>query len=318
MKNIVTGKYSPEQVMMTLSAIAYSSFDSVAALQFNLDEAQALEKKYKAIWWIRYETSLAYVVRNMDAKDEYALVIRGPLFQFGVAFLFHLYEGLDMASQIALPYSDNGEARIAAGIQDYIDGIDRMSCNGATLRHLVNTFPGGSKVYITGHSLGGTLASAYAVKLAYTNLVNLDIIPYTFAAPAAGNLEFADMFDLHSNDYLFSHSSRCVNDLDIIPYACHDLRGMATINYGGLKCPVDFSLCVDCLTRLLILSRAVYAQPALKLRLLGKFEPIVSFFGEAMYQHQHNTYLGLLGLNPINSAGYYYKSSKQEVFSNPL
>ena len=40
MKQFASEMYSEDQVMMTLSAVAYTSFDSIATLQDNLNEAE--------------------------------------------------------------------------------------------------------------------------------------------------------------------------------------------------------------------------------------------------------------------------------------
>jgi hypothetical protein len=70
---------------------------------------------------------------------------------------------------------------------------------------------------------------------------------------------------------------------------------------------------MDCITRLLILARAFYAQPPLKLQLAGQIEQNHSFFRAAMHQHQYNTYLALLDLHPINGAGHSYKQQQEKA-----
>jgi len=319
MRQPITDKYSSDQVMMTLSAIAYTSFDSIAVLQKNLDEAEALRGAYEAIWWARDNVNSLYIVKDR-LNEDYAIAIRGPLFRFGLSFLLDLYETLDIDQQAYLPYSQlqPGNAKIAAGLLEAIQSISDFSYNGRNITQIVNNIPKGSKVYITGHSLGGMLATAFAVKMACSNPKELDIIPYTFGTPAAGNKSFGDLFNRHSSQCLFSHSSRCVNSRDIIPYAWHDLQGIPAIDYGNIKFPIDFTLCLDCIARLLILSRVAYVQPSLKLQLPGKIEPGAGFFQEAMLQHHHNTYLELLGLNPIRSASYSYKPQKERAFTESL
>lgn len=317
MSQLINDKYSPDQVMMTLSAIAYTSFDSIATLQDKLNAAEALEQAYEAIWWVRDDPNLLYIVKNRLSED-YAIAIRGPVFRLGLSLLFDLYENLDIAHQVSFPYSKLGNAKIAAGILDAIQSINNLTYNGRTLHQVINNFPKGSKVYITGHSLGGALATVYAAKLVCSNLVDLDIIPYTFAAPSAGNKPFADLFNPNSGNCLFSQSSGCVSSLDIIPYAWHDLQGIPAVDYGNIKCPIEFTLCVDCLARLLILARVVYSQPPLKRQLTGQIDPYDSFFEEATHQHQHNTYLSLLHLDPINSAGYSFKQQTEKVLTESL
>ena len=314
MNKIFTGKYSQAQVMMTLSAIAYIPFDSIPSLQDNLNSAEALENKYEVIWCAGDEAGLVYAVRNIVTRD-YTIVIRGAVFQFGLAFLFDWYEDLDMGRLSSLPHSELAVAKVASGILDNVREVNDLTCDGKTLKQLVNNFPTGSKVYITGHSLGGTIASVYAAELACSNIPGLNIIPYIFGAPTAGNPAFAELFQPASNYCLFPESFWYVNSLDTIPYAWHDLQGIPGVDYGKIKCPIDLVLCLDNLTRLLILAGVTYAQPAFVQQLPGQLRQSDNFFGEAMYQHQHNTYLHLMGLNPVLSTAFSYRREQEKAFS---
>ncbi len=310
-------KYSPDQVMMTLAAIAYTSFDSINTLQECLSSAEALEQEQQAIWWAKNESQVVYVAKNV-VTEEYAVAIRDRVFHFDFSLLFGLYEYLDVTQQVLLPYSQLGQARIAAGLSDTIFLFSNLLYNGRTLHQVLNDLPPRTKVYITGHSLGGTLASVYAAKLACSNFPDLDIIPYTFGAPAAGNKSFADLFNPGSSQCLFPQASRCVNHLDTIPLVWQGLQDIPAMDYGPIKCPIDFTLGLDCLARLLILARVHYAQGPAQLQLTGRVEPNTSFFGEAMYQHQHNTYMNLLHLKPIRSNSYTYKQEKQGALTESL
>jgi hypothetical protein len=308
---------STDKVLMTLSAISYLPFHSTSGLQENLDEAEVLDQAYDAIWSARDNTNSVYVTRN-KVNGEYVLVIKGPVFQFGLSFMFELYDNLEIAQQVHFPYSQLKDVRIAAGVLAAIQRINSLCCDGRTLEQIVNNFAKGSKVYLTGHSLGGTIAAAYAARLAHNNRKELEIIPYTFGAPVAGNGQFADLFNPNSNQCVFPRSSRRVNSRDIIPFAWHDLQSMPAVDYGKIKCPIDFTLCLDCLARMLIINRAVYAAPTLKLQLQGRLVPDMSFFQEAALQHQPNTYLALLGLNPVGADVYSYKEKREELLSVSL
>jgi hypothetical protein len=90
MKHLDMGKFSRDQVMMTLSAIAYSPFHSIVALQDNLNSAEALEQAYSAIWWGKDGSIVVYAVKNKLTED-YVVIISGPVFKPGLPFLFSLY-----------------------------------------------------------------------------------------------------------------------------------------------------------------------------------------------------------------------------------
>ena len=302
---------------MTLSAVAYSSFDSIVDLQDNLNSVEALEQEYDALWLFKDVSNLMFVVKN-KMTDDYAIAIRGPVFRFDLPLFFNIYETLGITSQVPLPHGKLGNARIAGGILDTLTDMNNASYKGRSLNKLAKSLPAHAKVYITGHSLGGSFANALAANLAGDNSLQLDIIPYTFGAPTTGNKSFAELFNPDSGTYLFSQSSRCINFWDIMPYAWQDLQGIPSIDYRNVRCPIDLTMCVDCIARLLILSRVSYAQPPMNLQLQGDIEPNDSFFQEAMFQHQHNTYLSLLGLNPVRSSAYSYKQRKEGVLAESL
>jgi hypothetical protein len=298
MKRFASEMYSEDQVMMTLSAIAYTSFDSIATLQNNLDAAEALEQNYNVLWLARNDTSLVYVVKNW-MKDEYSIAIRGPKLRFDLPLLVELYHDMEIDRQVPLSYNKMGGAKIAAGILDTLQKLNQLTCDGKTLSQLINGFRRGAKIYITGHGLGGTLAAALAVDQMGCNLGCRDIIPYTFAALSAGNHAFADLFNLDSEYCLFSYSSNCASSLDIIPYAWHNVHAIRTVDYEKTRCPPDLGLCIDFISRLLLISRVPYALPVRRLDLRGGVGRKDGFFLEAMYQHQPNKYLALLELEPL-------------------
>lgn len=78
-------------------------------------------------------------------------------------------------------------------------------------------------VYVAGHSKGGALSSALAALLADTRPAwqpfgaEIELIGYSFAAPTAGNKDFAE----HLVETLKGKWHRVVNELDIVPYVWH-------------------------------------------------------------------------------------------------
>ena len=317
MKHLDRERFSRDQVMMTLSAIAYIPFHSIIALQDSLNRAAALEQAYSAIWWGKEGSILVYVVKNKFTED-YAVIIRGTVFSPGLSFLLNLYEDFNVGRQISLPYSRLGSAKVTSGIREAIRDINGLIYSGRTLHQALNNLPFRTKVYVAGHSLGGSLAAAYAAKAACCNSVELDIIPYTFGAPAMGNDAFANLFDPGKPNSLFTRTSRCINVRDIIPFLWDDLQGMMMVDYGNIKCSIDFSLCIECVESLLIVSRVFYVQPPLQVELKGDIGHDDSFFQEALFQHQPNTYLTLLGLDPIDTADFSYNDQKEFMLVDSL
>jgi hypothetical protein len=317
MKRLDRSNFSLNQVMMTLSAVAYMPFHSINMLQDNLNKAEALEQAYTAIWWEKNSAIIVFVVKN-KLTQEYAVVFRGPVFKPGLSSLLNLYEDLVLNRQDSLPYSQAGEAKVAAGILESLQDFSNSTYSGRTLSQVLHNFPRRTKVYVTGHSLGGSLAAVYAAKAACNNSAELDIIPYTFGAPAMGNDSFANLFDTGKANFLFLEASRCVNVRDIMPHLWGDLQHMAMVDFGNVKCSIDFSLCIECMERLLIVSKVFYVQPPLQLELKGDIGHDDNFFQAALFQHQPNTYLLLLGLDPIDNAIFYRNERREYLLADSL
>ena len=311
------GNFSMDQVMMTLSAVAYMPFHSIAMLQDNLNKAEALEQTYTAIWWEKDNTTILYVVKNKTTQ-EYTVVFRGPVFKPALSFLLNLYEDLILNRQESLPYNQTENAKVAAGILESLQNISNSTYSGRTINQVLNNFPMRTKVYVTGHSLGGSLAATYAVRAACSNSNQLDIIPYTFGAPAMGNDSFANLFHPERPNPLFKQATRCANVRDIMPNLWNDLQGITRIDYGSARCSIDFSLCIECMERLLIVARVFYVQPPPQLELKGDIGHSDDFFTEAMHQHQPNTYLTLLGLDPIDNAKFYRNERREFLLADSL
>jgi triacylglycerol lipase len=85
--------------------------------------------------------------------------------------------------------------------------------NGALISHLAELQSQGKKIYITGHSLGGALATitAYYAKTA-TKPVDIAGV-YTFGQPFTGDDDFQNCYD----EKLKGRTFRFVSDKDIIP-----------------------------------------------------------------------------------------------------
>ncbi|KAI3823028.1 hypothetical protein L1987_10631 [Smallanthus sonchifolius] len=70
-------------------------------------------------------------------------------------------------------------------------------------------------VYVTGHSLGGALATLLALELSSSQLAKrgaINVTMYNFGSPRVGNKKFADVYNQRVKD-----SWRVVNHRDIIP-----------------------------------------------------------------------------------------------------
>jgi hypothetical protein len=162
-----------------------------------------------------------------------------------------------------------------------------------------------ANVYVTGHSLGGAMVTTVAPYLAQ-NLPGRVVLPYTFAAPTAGDAAFASTFDQQ-----FASAQCIVNQYDVAPCAW-TAAGLKRLE-GGFFPSADDTVGWG-IWALVKAARAVvgplppYRQPAPQAPVNSKFGvrlfpgPITEFeqwFAEAAFQHHPGTYLTLLGAAPL-------------------
>lgn len=124
---------------------------------------------------------------------------------------------------LPVPLTDCGnenKVRVHKGFQSALDFIDKSTKKRsleAIFSKLDSAEIGDRELYITGHSLGGAIATIFATKLRHNRPAfvekNLKGI-ITFGAPSAGLKSF---FDYYGNLHLIS--LRLVHDADAVPYA---------------------------------------------------------------------------------------------------
>ena len=141
-----------------------------------------------------------------------------------------IWEDLDASDPQPMPWALDDPARIASGTLDGLAIIQGLTANGQTLGQFLTAFfsqPANANVTIlvTGHSLGGCLATIVAtwIRVLLPNFRGA-IQPITFAAPTAGNKEFATYYD-----ELFPAARRFQNSRDVIPLAYYDLGAIDSI-----------------------------------------------------------------------------------------
>ena len=137
--------------------------------------------------------------------------------------LKQIWEDLDVTSQVSIPWEPNNPALIASGTVDGLNDIQSLLSGGVTLleflvRYLSAPANANPVLVVTGHSLGGCLTSVVApwLKSALAGQLSnfIPIVPATFAAPTAGDANFASYFQSS-----FSYALRVANSLDVAPSA---------------------------------------------------------------------------------------------------
>jgi hypothetical protein len=136
-------------------------------------------------------------------------------------FILISFEGTDKSSlknwitdleisKVDYDYPNVPGAKVHSGFYNAFLGIkDQLMDEYSRLVNMYPEYP----VYVTGHSLGASLASLSALYLQETYKPNSLLFLYTFGSPRVGNIEFSEYFY-----ELIPNSFRVVNDRDVIPH----------------------------------------------------------------------------------------------------
>ncbi|HLM66175.1 MAG TPA: lipase family protein [Longimicrobium sp.] len=286
------------QVAMTLAGLCYAPRRRIA--EHLADPALATAGAWRMVWGpVETLANLVYVAYSPDA-NAFAVAIRGTVPTPGPAQLLNIYQDLHVAQAVPWPHPGAPDARIARGTSDGLRALLSRASGGvkldAFLAQATAAAPGAC-VVVTGHSLGGCLASVLAPHLRH-RLPEVTVAPVTFAAPTAGNEAFAAFFDS-----LFPGAPRYYNRLDVVPMAWAGLDAFVSLfPPPGPRCPAAFRETARLVTRWLRRAGVSYAQPGEGIELAGvperlflRMDPVAAFTRELLRQHHPNSYLALLG-----------------------
>ena len=263
---------------------------------------------WKIVWSpVAVGGNYAYVATDGNI---FAIAVRGTLLEFSWdAFQNWFYHDLDITSVEAWGYASNTEkAKIARGSFTGWRNICLLKDikTGKTLKEFLEAETNtNTPILITGHSLGGNLASVYAsyisqeFKNSKKERKNINVI--TFGAPAAGNKAFATDFDAKFPDAL-----RFENNNDPAPkFPCSgeiaEMKNLFSTNPSATDITVGYKEYTVTLDKVFGMLNAVlvlndlkngggYAQPkgkSISIPLSGNNinNTIEDWLNEAAYQH---------------------------------
>ncbi|WP_338872896.1 lipase family protein [Myxococcus stipitatus] len=288
------------QLGITLSAISYlGQFDTNSGRYTLMN--QALASTTTGGWQIAWGPAtqgedLVYVASN--TQGQYAVVVRGTLFDR----IEDLFQDKNITPQEALPFTAPAfpsDAAISKGDVEVWTNVSNMSSSvgpgtGALLPFL-QALPSGTSLLVTGHSLGGQVATVLAAWFQGA-LTNVSVQPITFAAPTAGNPAFATAYDA-----AFPSAERYYNSLDVVPRAWTEegLTSILSLYPGGPQCGPLCKAAVNGALKTLEKNQLTYQQPAVATELTGTLYPekgILAFEDEVNDQHRALYYMYLLGI----------------------
>jgi Lipase (class 3) len=236
------------ELAMTLSTLAYVDENTTATQQQMIREINAgLDETGYGSWQVVWgpalnadRSNLIYAARN-SVTSQFAVSIRGSDFSFWLNWIE------DLAVVTLVPYDEfvstaSNTVQIARGTAIGLRQILRMQDGTESLETFLTGAPEGTPILITGHSLGGCLASALAPCVAEWVGSASSISVYTIAAPSPGNAHFAAYYNT-----LFTDASGCstafrfFNSLDVVPNAWASLNTVGTYYPPLVSCPPDIS-----------------------------------------------------------------------------
>ncbi len=290
------------QIAATLSAIAYltgatqpetSAKMAKALLQKDLPTNQ----EWELVWGpVTYESDLMYVVQGPKIQygRKYAVVIRGTIRK-----LISILQDLEL-DLVDLPW-DAPDApagsKISQGICEAFNRLSEMTqkFSNETLSALEFLKKQGTRneIMVTGHSLGGCLASVVPLWLRTELKANGAIIkPFTFAGQTAGNQAFAKYFQT-----TFKENIRYFNKLDVVPkwWNYETLESIKSLYPSpGPKCDWFWKGIIDLAEKKV---EHNYFQPSNGSELNGKAFGLPEFTKEVEAQHNHIYYMYLVGIH---------------------
>jgi hypothetical protein len=181
---------------------------------------------------------LTYAAQDAET-GQLAVSIRGSDFSFWLNWVE------DLAVIRLVPYDQfvptAGEtAQIAFGTAVGLRQVLGMQDGTKSLETFLRAAPQGTPILITGHSLGGCLASVLAPCVAHWVGDASSLSVYTIAAPSPGNADFAAYYNaLFSVDPGHSTAFRFFNSLDVVPNAWASLSTVETYYPPLVSCPAD-------------------------------------------------------------------------------
>jgi Lipase (class 3) len=315
--------------MMTLSAFAAIDEtplpgESVASQEQRIltDLKTALGSTAWTPLWVGLSSdperaNLSYIAQSPAYSSQaFAVAIRGTDFDMKTDW----QEDFEVAPPTVGFTVGSQTVQIATGAMEGCQYVTQaLGPDGRTLIKALANFAsgGGAKVFVTGHSLGGALATPVALYIESSHaLAETFYQVYTFAAPTVGLSDFANLFDatFPGSDINSNSSWRIYNVWDVIPqcWAPSTLRTLSS--WYPPPGPPQNAVVQQIIKGIQSRPQGLqYTQPMVNPVPLNNpswsqaymdsgctQQTLEAFMCQLSFQHDNDTYLNLLGGNPVS------------------
>lgn len=280
------------------------------------DPGLATEGAWELVWLALSEANanMAYLARSTNGSNEFAVVARGT-----DADWTDILEDLEVGTVV--PFPESGSPKPIAVSKGAMDAFKRV----VTARSIASPSPNVTlaqalavalkaapsspqpTVYVTGHSLGGCIATMLAPYLqaqTWTNQPKFGVI--TYAAPTAGVQSFVD----YVGSVPWVIDERQNNAYDLVPHAWADLPTTAGwYPSPGPQATDEVKVLIGTIAKRTMGN--VYVQPGTLRPMNTSYTTLAKnlvnnttqdFLGQVAFQHANSTYLDLVGAPAVPSA----------------
>lgn len=247
--------------------------------------------------------NMLYVVRDSTSDTTYyTIAIRGTDW----IFPSNIKEDMEVWKLDQYPYTADAADSVAAGSLNGLNALLSITDNGKTLSSFLNEIQGSRlKMYITGHSLGGALAtmlSSWFVESGYT--IKFALETYTFAAPTVGNAVFVENYETKMTA-ANAPFHRVVNSKDFVPYGWAGINNIIPDEIPTFV-PIPIGIVIVAVSLYLDSLGIKYKHVNNKVD-LGTLTPtncsggneLENYFCWVEFEHSHNNYLRLLNADTV-------------------